>query len=98
MAETVSVRIEKEELKEIEKLSKYEKKNKSAILREILDLGISRKRLEIALNRFQNYEATAAKAADIAGIPLTKFLDVLSDRKLEFHYTLEELEEDVGAL
>ena len=66
MAETVSVRIDKPELKEIEAISKIEKKSKSSVLREVLEKGIMEKKLDIALAKFRNNEATAWKAARIA--------------------------------
>ncbi|MBI3035322.1 ribbon-helix-helix protein, CopG family, partial [Candidatus Woesearchaeota archaeon] len=40
MAETISVRIDKTELKEINEISKLEKKNKSNVIREVLEKGI----------------------------------------------------------
>jgi len=94
MDETISVRIPKEELKEVERILKYENSTKSSILREILKRGIREKMLEIALYKFQKNEATVWKAAKIADLPLTKFLEMLKERKIEFHYGITELRED----
>ena len=98
MAETVSVRIDKPDLKEIDEISKLEKKTKSHVLREVLDKGIKGKKLEIALEKFRNNEATAWKAARLAGIPLTKFMDVLVQKGIDFHYGVNELREDFEGL
>ena len=98
MAETISVRIGKEELSEIGKLSKQQKRTKSDILREVLERGIREKRLELALESYRNNEATASKAAETAGISLSRFLDILFEKKIEFHYTLEDFREDIKAL
>ncbi len=98
MSDTLSVRIPQEDLVEIESISKLEKKNKSSVLRDVLILGITEKKLEIALKKFTNKEVTVAKAAEIAGVPLTIFMDVLSERKISFHYGLKELEEDFEGL
>jgi len=98
MAETVSVRIDKEDVKEINKLSKLEKKTKSNLLREILELGLKDKKLELALEKFRKNEATAWKAARIAEMPLSQFLDVLVEKKIDFHYGVKELEEDFEGL
>ena len=95
MDETISVRIPREELKEIDSISKYVNLTKSAILRDVLMLGVKQKMLDIALEKFQRNEATAWKAARIADIPLTRFLDILSERGIEFHYTKDELKEDI---
>ena len=94
MAETISVRIHEKERSGIVEISKYENSSKSEILREVLELGIKFKKLEIALEKFQKNEATAWKAARLAEIPLTKFLDILKERGLEFHYSEKELMEE----
>ena len=98
MEETISVRIPREELKIIDEASMLVKRKRSDLLREILELGIKQMMLEIALKKFQKNEATAWKAARLAGIPLTQFLDVLVERKINFHYTLDDFREDVRDL
>ena len=98
MAETVSVRIDKSELKEINDLSKIEKKTKSSVLREVLEKGLKEKKLELALEKFRNNEVTAWKAARMADIPLTIFMDILVQRGIDFHYGVKELKEDFEGL
>ena len=98
MAETISVRIQKQELKEIENISNYENTSKSNVLREVLEKGIKEKKLSIAIERFQDNEATALKASKIAGIPLTLFLDILQKKGINFHYDIDELREDMADL
>ena len=98
MAETVSVRIDKSELKEINEISKLEKKTKSSVLREVLEKGIKEKKLELALEKFRKNEATAWKAARMADIPLTVFMDILVQRGIDFHYGVKELKEDFEGL
>ena len=98
MAQTVSVRIDKEELKEIDELSKIEKKTKSNVLREVLELGLKDKKLELAIEKFRNNEATAWKAARMADIPLTQFMDILVQKGIDFHYGVKELKEDFEGL
>ena len=98
MAETVSVRIEKEDLSIITELSKAEKKTKSNILREVLEKGIKEKKLDIALQKFRNNEATAWKAARFADIPLTQFMEILVQKGIDFHYGARELREDFEGL
>ena len=98
MEGSISVRIPKKELKEIELILEYEKASKSAILREVLERGIKEKKLEIALEKFRNEEVTASKAAKIAGIPLTLFLDILQKKGISFHYDLADFREDMEGL
>ncbi len=98
MADTVSVRIPEEDSIEINTISKLENKSKSNTLRDILNIGIKEKKLEIAIKKFLKKEITINKAAEITGIPLTLFMDILSERKISFHYTTKELEEDFEGL
>ena len=94
MAEAVSVRIPEQQMQEIEHISTLAKKKKSETLREIVDLGLHTKKLELALEKFRKKEATAWKAARLADMPLTSFLDVLKEKNMFFHYSKEELEQD----
>ena len=92
--ETLSVRVPKEEMNEINRISKEKGMKKSDVLREVLRLGIREKKLEIALDKYRNYEITAWKAARFADVPLTKFFEILKSRNMEIHYTEEEVEEE----
>ena len=98
MAETISVRIGKAELSEINEISRLEKKTKSNVLREVLEKGIKEKKLEIALEKFRNREASVGRAARIADMPLSQFMDMLVENKIDFHYGIKELEEDFEGL
>ena len=98
MAETISVRIDKSELKQINEISKLEKKTKSHVLREVLEKGIKEKKLDLALEKFRKNEATAWKAARMADIPLTAFMDILVQKGIDFHYGVKELREDFEGL
>ena len=94
MAESVSVRVPGEDVAQITTISHYEKKGKSEVLREVLGLGIKEKKLEIALDKYRKNNATAWKAAQIAGVSLSEFLDILTEKKIDFHYGIKELRED----
>ena|SRR3989344_9597860 len=94
MEENISVRIPPEEMKELDKISSNARITKSAVLREVLRLGIKQKKLDIALEKFQRNEASAAKAAHIAGVSMSEFLELLHDRGINFHYGIGELRED----
>ena len=98
MTETVSVRIQEADLDEITTISTYEKKGKSAVLREVLELGIKDKKLEIALEQFRNNQATAWKAAQIAGRSFSEFLEVVAEKGIDFHYGVKEVREDFEGL
>ncbi len=98
MDKTISVRIEHEKLAEIKDISKEEKRKNSEVLREALELGIRQKKLSIALEKYKNKEISIGKASEIAGIPLTRFLDVLREKNVPFNYTAKDFAEDVEDL
>ncbi len=94
MGETISVRIDKPDLKEIEQLSKLEKKPRSHVLREIFNRGIKEKKLEIALEKYRKREASIGACAKIAGVPLSMFMELLIEHEIDFNYGIKELRED----
>jgi len=96
MSETLSVRLPEEEYQEITALAKEEHLKKSDVLREVVMRGIKAKQLELAIEKFRKHEVTAWKAARLAGLSLTEFLDLLSREGLEFYYTIDELREDMN--
>ena len=98
MTETLSVRIPKEDMAELAGLQKLEHRAKSELMREIFGLGIREKKLHLALENFRKKECTAAKAARLAGIPLTLFLDVLKREGIEFHYGVKQVREEFEGL
>ena len=93
-SKTLSVRIPRDEFKDLNKLSKDLGVGKSILLRDVLERGIRAKKLEIALERFRKGEITLWKAARLAEMPLTIFFDKLEEEGLEFHYTPRDVEEE----
>ena len=94
MGTTVAVRIEKKRLAEIKAISKEENRKNSEVLRETLDLGLREKKLTIALEKYKNKQVSVGKAAELADMPLSMFLDILRVRNVPFNYTVKELMED----
>lgn len=46
------------------------------------------------LDKFRKNEVTAWKAARMANVPLTEFLDMLVQSEIYFHYGVKELRKD----
>ena len=98
MEQTTSVRLPKKDLHQIEEISKDKNITKSTALREVVRKGIKEEMLESALDKYRREEITASKGAEMAGIPLTKFLDILFEKKINFHFDIEDLREDTADL
>ena len=97
-SKTISIRIPLEEYEELKRLSNDSGVGRSTVLRDILDRGIRDKKLDLAIEKYRKREVTLWKAAKMAGLPLTKFLEILSDEGLEYHYNIEEVEEEFEGL
>jgi predicted HTH domain antitoxin len=57
-----------------------------------------KKILSIAIDKFRSNETTAWKASKLAGVPLSRFLDILAEQGVNFHYGIRELHEDIEGL
>lgn len=95
MMKNVSVRLEDGFMKEAEKLAKMESVDKSAIIREALEKGLSEVKLEIALDRFSKGKASTSEAAKIAGLSIGEMMDELVNRALKPRITKEDLEDSL---
>jgi len=55
-------------------------------------------RLEAAVGLYSSEEFTLGQAADFAGVSQTDFLHELGRRGIQFHYDVEEFEQDLKTL
>ncbi len=88
---TISGRIDKELLKEIEKIAKEKGLDRSAVLREALKLWIMEKKMEKALALLRERKITVWKAAQIAGTTYREILNKLRKENIPFPLSVEEL-------
>lgn len=93
MSEVMSVRLEKEEAKFIEKLAREKKVDKSTAARELIDYG----RTLWVFREYQDGRLSIEKAAKELGLSISEFIDVLSKFEvrapIEFEDYLKGLEE-----
>ncbi len=93
MSEVMSVRLEKEEAKFIEKLAREKKVDKSTAARELIDYG----RTLWVFREYQDSRLSIEKAAKELGLSISEFIDVLSKfgvrAPIEFEDYLKGLEE-----
>ena len=84
--ETMGIGIEGKGYDIIEKLSKLEGEEKSKVLEELMELG----RKMLALRRYEEGKFSLGKAAEIAGISLSEFMDLLSEFGLKSRISYED--------
>jgi len=98
MSKTVSLRLHKRSLSELDELAKLEDKDRSALVREILEVGVREKKIEHFLRLYQAGKVSLWKAARLAGLSLWELIEALSSKKIQIQYSERDLEKDLKAL
>ncbi|WP_456328372.1 UPF0175 family protein [Archaeoglobus sp.] len=93
---TTSVRLPKEVVEEIEKLSKEEGIDKGTLIRKLIEESLREYKIKKALELYREGRVSLWKAAEIAGITYREALEELRKRNIPFRYGLEDLEIDIG--
>ncbi|KXA99977.1 hypothetical protein AKJ47_00080 [candidate division MSBL1 archaeon SCGC-AAA261G05] len=97
MNSTVTTRVDEKTKKELERISKVEHLDRSAIVRRLLEEAIRDYKLSEALKKYQRGEASLGKAAEHAGVSLRRILKEMRERDIHFEYSMDSLKEDVRA-
>jgi len=98
MAEVVTVRLPPDILEELDRLAEREHKDRSTLIRELLERGVGEKRVEHALELYRSGRVTGWKAAQVAGISLWRFYEALKAKGVLLQYSEHDLDEDLKAL
>ncbi len=94
-SETLSLRIPKETAKKLREIANKEKKDRSTLIREILEQGVKEKNLDNALELYKAGQVTGWKAARLAGLSLWRFYKILSEKGILIQYSEQDLEQDL---
>ena len=81
-----SISVDKEEYNFIKELCRMEGKKATNMLRELIGLG----RTMLAVKRYQEEKVSLGKAAKIAGITLSEFMDMLSEFGIRSRVSYED--------
>lgn len=95
LSETISLRVPKETAKKLRELANKERKDRSTIMREMLEKGVNEKTIENALELYQKGQITGWKAARLAGISLWSFYKILAEKGILIQYSEQDLEQDL---
>ena len=80
----LAVRISEKVEKEILKIMEYEKTDKATVVRTLLEIGLLEWKKKTALELLRDGKVTFNKAAEIAGLPLWEFVDLVKQYKIEW--------------
>jgi len=83
---TVSIRMNDEDYRFLTALAKEEREDVSKKVRELVDLG----RVMFAIDKYKKSEASLEKAARIAGVSLSKMMDILNEHNVELNLQRED--------
>lgn len=76
---TLSIRIDDNDYKFLTHFAKEEKEDLSKTVRELVDLG----RVMLAIEKYKKSEASLEKAAKIAGVSISKIMDIFKEYGIE---------------
>lgn len=92
----LTVRVEEETFKDIKKLTKLEKCDKSTITRRLLAIGLQETKKMHAISLYRAGKCTLWKAAQTAGVPLREMIETLKEEKIPVHMSPEDVDEAWG--
>lgn len=95
MSETICLRLSKETIEKLCDIAGKEQKDRSALIREIIDKGIKEKNLEHAINLYRKGNVTGMKAAQLSDVSLWQFYKILNEKGILLQYSQMDLEEDL---
>lgn len=95
---TISARVKRSQLREVERIANQRGSDKSAVVREWLRIGIQQQRIEEALDLVRRRRATVWKAANHANVTYREMLELLRLHNVPFPLSNEELKREIEEL
>ena len=95
MSETITLRLPPQTAKKLKEIAKKEGKDRSTLIRELLENGVKEKSLEQAVELYRTGQVTAWKAAQLAGVSLWAFYKILEQKGIIIQYSEHDLEQDL---
>jgi predicted HTH domain antitoxin len=91
--QNLTVRLEKELVREIEQEALQEKTDKSTVTRKLIALGMEQTRKARALEEYRKGRCTIWRAAMKAEIPLREMIELIRREKIPLHISTEDVDE-----
>lgn len=97
-AETITTRLPKDMLKDIDKASQLEHLGKSEVMRRFLADGLEQWRIRKALRLYADKILSFGQAARFAKVSVWRFTDILKEQKVALQLDQEELEQEFRSI
>jgi len=91
---TLSIRMDDNDYKFLSSLAREEKEDISKAIRELVDLG----RVMLAIEKYKKSEASIEKAANIAGVSISRMMDIFKEYGIEANLEYEDYLEGLKTL
>ncbi|MFN3530919.1 MAG: UPF0175 family protein [Candidatus Brocadia sp.] len=91
---TLSIRMDDNDYKFLSSLAREEKEDVSKAIRELVDLG----RIMLAIEKYKKSEASVEKAAHIAGVSISRMMDIFKEYGIEANLEYEDYLEGLKTL
>jgi len=98
LSETISLRLPRDTVKKLDEIADKEGKDRSTLIRELLEHGVKEKDIDHAIELYRSGQATGWKAAQVAGVSLWNFYRILVEKGILIQYSEHDLEEDLKGL
>jgi predicted HTH domain antitoxin len=98
MDRTVSVRLPTKTLREVDRVAKWLKTNRSVALRRFVERGLREERIDLALDLLREAKVSMGRAAELAGVTLREMIGLAREHRIPSGYELEDLEMDLSSL
>jgi len=92
----VTARVPDDLYEEIERVQDVEKTDMSTTVKRLLQEGVENWKISNAVERYRRGDVSMGRGAEIAGVPVWEFMEILEERGVEVGYTEEDLEDDVS--
>lgn len=92
---TVTARLPKETLEEIEAIAERERIDRSELIRRLLDAALAQRRIGEAVEAYREGKVTLWRASEMAGVSLRKMMEIIGELKVPVPYTLDDLDRDL---
>lgn len=93
--EQLNIRIPKKLAQELETLAEVEHVAKIDMARQLLWEGIARRKQERAFKLYEQGQVSKSRAAEMAGLSLWEFMEVVEHRGVRWNYSLEEAKQEL---
>ncbi|NOZ58093.1 MAG: ribbon-helix-helix protein, CopG family [Euryarchaeota archaeon] len=98
MAEAVTTRLPRELLREIERLAKRERIDRSAEMRQLIELGLFEKKKKLLLEDYRSGKISLPEFARELKITLWEAVEILKKERVLAQYDISDFRRDLEAL